>query len=119
MTRSAAEFHLTVNVRKYLQLAAPDLLFTHFPAGEARDERTGAKLKHMGLMPGWPDFIAVLPGGRLGCIELKIEGGKLSESQTQFRDRALALGALHVVCRSIEDVRQTLREWAVPTREAA
>jgi hypothetical protein len=47
-------------------LARPGVLWSHFPSGESRDARTGAKLKHMGLQPGWPDFIIIVPGDPWG-----------------------------------------------------
>jgi hypothetical protein len=61
--RSPSEFQIHCGVADALRmLARPGVLWTHFPSGESRDARTGAKLKHMGLQPGWPDFIIIVPG---------------------------------------------------------
>lgn len=72
----------------------PSWRWTHFPAGEARDARTGAKLKAMGLQPGWPDFILLSPatqGGanglvlpRFHALECKRLGGVMSDTQSDF-----------------------------------
>jgi hypothetical protein len=55
--------------------------------GGSRDRRTAAKLKAMGLQPGWPDFLLVAsasrdrPGGLVHMLELKRRGEDLSEAQ--------------------------------------
>lgn len=110
--RQSPEYHLTVAVAQYLNHALPaGALFSHFPAGEVRDERTAAKLKHMGTKPGWPDFVLVLPGGRFGGIELKAPGGYLSPSQRAFQEACEANGALYAVARSLAEVEGILSAW--------
>jgi hypothetical protein len=64
--------------------ARPDWRWTHFPAGEARDKRQAAKLKAMGLRPGWPDFLLLPPSGLLHCLELKRQDEDLSDEQGEF-----------------------------------
>lgn len=108
------EFVLTMRIADMLKVEAPpSLLWTHFPAGEARDERTGAKLKAMGLKPGWPDFLFVLPGGRLGAIEVKTEAGRLSDTQKRWATDARGAGAAWAECRTVGGVREALRGWGV------
>jgi hypothetical protein len=72
------------------------------------------KLKQMGLQPGWPDFLFILPGGRLAVIELKAKTGSLSADQKGFRRDAMALGVLYSECRTIEDVEEILVHWLLP-----
>lgn len=99
-------------VEQFLRVAWPDdLPYTHFPAGEARDERTGGKLKRMGLKAGWPDFQFILPKGQVGFIELKKPGESLSDVQIAFRSQAIALGCGYRVARSVDDVEQILGGW--------
>src|ERR1700730_16231964 len=45
--------------------ARPEWQWSHFPAGERRDVRTGARLKRMGLQRGWADFQLVSPSDSL------------------------------------------------------
>jgi hypothetical protein len=59
----------------------PDSQWTHIAHGEARDIRTAAKLKQMGVRRGWPDFVLVPPTGQLHCLELKRTGEKLSDQK--------------------------------------
>src|SRR5262245_37037272 len=74
----------------------PGVLMRHYPAGERRDERTGAKLKAMATMAGCADleFIWRDIAGELHIlfIELKLPKRKLSPTQEAFRDRVTRLG---------------------------
>lgn len=106
------EISLHMSTAAYLRHAWPEHLpFTHFPAGELRDARTGAKLKAMGLAAGWPDFILMLPRGQVGFIELKASGGVLSDAQAAFRDACIANGHGHGTARSLEEVEQIITRW--------
>lgn len=113
MSRSHPEFRLTVAIADFLKAAWPlaVLPVSHFPAGEQRDARTGAKLKAMGTAPGWPDFIVNLPGGHVGYIEVKADKGRLSTEQAAFRDAVVTNGARWALCRSVEEVQMTLTAW--------
>jgi hypothetical protein len=68
--------------------AAPNWVFTHFPAGERRDEITGARLKRMGVVPGIPDFLLFppqhAPKPQTHFLELKRRGNKLTGAQAEF-----------------------------------
>ena len=74
-----------------------------------------ALAKAMGLIKGSADFVFVWPDGG-GWIELKTEKGSLSPQQRDFRDWCVATGCRHAVCRTVEEVVQTLTEWGVLTR---
>ena len=64
--------------------AAPDWQWSHFPAGEARTQETGRRLKRMGLKRGWPDIILISPEGAFYGLELKRRTGSLTEAQEAF-----------------------------------
>lgn len=123
--RSPSEFQIHCGVADALRmLARPGVLWTHFPSGESRDARTGAKLKHMGLQPGWADFIIIVP--RLPCLplicflELKSDSGRMEQSQKEFRDSALSAGCVHSVARSVDEATYVLSQWgAIRPREGA
>jgi hypothetical protein len=125
MTRSlpASEFAIHCGIAKVLRmLAAPGVIWTHFPAGEIRDARTGAKLKHMGVRAGVADFIVIIPTPSdrplLGFLEVKTERGRLSPAQELFRDDVAAAGCLHSVARSIDEGLNVLGRWGALTRRA-
>jgi hypothetical protein len=58
----------------------------------------------LGSLPGIPDIIGVIPGGRMLLIEVKTERGRLSEKQKEFIEKAQKQGALAFVAKCIEDV---------------
>ncbi len=106
------EISLHMSTAAFIRYAWPgDLPWTHFPAGEKRDARTGAKLKAMGMAAGWPDFIFLLPNGQAAFLELKASSGSLSDGQIEFRHKATALNCGFAVCRSLDEVEATLTRW--------
>jgi hypothetical protein len=90
---------------------AKGVVYFHCPNGEYRSKRTAAKLATMGVLKGVADLCIVLPGGFIGFLELKAEGGYLSADQRAFRESVKALGALYEVARSPEDVVDVLEHW--------
>jgi hypothetical protein len=114
--RSQAEFRLSCVVADHLARALPPrAAWSHFPAGEARSEITGARLKRMGLARGWPDYLIVLDGKLLG-IELKAPGGKVGDVQREVGDKFVANGFAWTIARSLADVESFLIANDVPLR---
>lgn len=89
----------------------PGWLFTHVPNGERRDARTGAKLKRMGTKPGFPDLILIDPAGTFHGLELKTEGGRLSEAQEGFHGHARSQGWRVEVADSYDAAIAVLAGW--------
>lgn len=115
--RSQEEFRLACFVADSLRWGVrPDIAWTHFPAGEDRSEITGGRLKRMGLARGWPDYLFVLPYGRIAFLELKAPKGKLSPEQRAFRDRVEALGCRYEVARTGQEAIQILTSMGILTR---
>ena len=105
---------LQISVADYLRLVLPPSTpWSHFPAGEKRDLRTGAKLKRFGLATGWPDILILSP---LICIELKAAKGVLSKSQKEFRIKCEQNNIPYYICRSIDEVQRVLEICKMPMR---
>jgi hypothetical protein len=105
MARSDYEDQLTFATAEYFALRG--WFATHFPAGEYRPVRVGAKLKRMGLLPGMPDFLifSPKPPGRPGtAVELKSPKGTMKPNQKLRRDQLIDAGWLYFVCRDINEV---------------
>lgn len=110
--RRSPERALHMTVEAFLRRAWPDdLPYTHFPAGELRDARTAAKLKAMGLKPGWPDFQFILPNGQFAALELKASRGALTDGQTALRDKLLAVHCGYATARTLDEVEDVLSRW--------
>jgi hypothetical protein len=69
----------------------------------------------MGALAGVPDLTFILPNGQAAWIELKADGGRMSEAQLDFRDRVLALKCGYEVCTSINEVEAVLARWLART----
>lgn len=119
MSRSNPEMRLHMAILAYLQAVLPREAaetLSHVPNGENRSAITGAKLKRMGARPGVED-LQFIHAGRLHAVEVKPEGAYQSPSQKARQAALIAAGAVYQVCRSLDDVTDTLLAWGIPTRE--
>jgi len=109
-----AETKLQRDIRCYLALNG--YRSVHVPngatlGGDARKRAIQmANLKRDGLCVGFPDLIVFGPN-RVGFIEVKLEGEYASEEQMAVEMWLSDLGHKYAVCRSLEDVAETLRKW--------
>lgn len=106
------EFRLHCMVADILQdYRNPGWRYNHIASGEYRPPATAARLKRMGVQPGWPDFIVIGPKGKLHFLELKRRGEGLSEAQEEF------FAWCHeekIKCEWTDDFKiaiNTLKEW--------
>ena len=100
--RNQAEFRLTCLIADTLRLRGmPGLYFTHLPFGEARSERTGARLKRMGTRAGAPDFLLIWKGKAIG-LELKAEGGRQTETQRDTETDWMLAGGLYACTKGYQ-----------------
>lgn len=78
------------------------------PEERARQMRN---LKLDGLRVGFPDLIVYGGEGRIGHIEVKCEGSYQQDTQKDCQRWLEKLGHKYAVCRSQEDVDETLTRW--------
>lgn len=108
---------IATNLRANLD---PDVFWFHYPSGGFRHIGTAVRLKLFGTLSGVPDLYFRWSGTHLpwatGWIEVKAKDGRLSPEQREFLRRAIAMGDLAAVCRSVSDVTKTLKQWGVPFR---
>lgn len=107
------EWQTHIAIADALRVAAvDDWLWTHFPAGELRDDATGEKLRRMGLKRGWGDFLLISPSGEHHWLELKRgAGGRLTSDQTAFMLACQARGVPHAVARTFDEAVRALTAW--------
>lgn len=81
-------------------------------AGGARERAMQVNaLKRNGMRPGFPDLICLHSEGRVGFMEIKREGEKLSEAQNHWAGALEFLGHNIATVRSVADAEATLNEW--------
>lgn len=106
------EYRLQKDVADVLKdHALPEWRWSHFPAGERRDVRTGARLKRMGLKKGWPDFQLVSPRGLFHALELKRIGEDLTDEQADFQLWCVRSGVSYAVARTLAEALTALDHW--------
>lgn len=110
-----AETVLQRSIREYL--GKRGFQTVHVPNGATlrgdadQRKRQMANLKRDGLMPGFPDLIVYGKGGKVGHIEVKCEGSYQQPTQKDVQKWMSDWGHRYSVCRSIEDVEETLNCW--------
>ena len=115
--QAATEAEIHAAIVTLIRTVAPDLLVFHPANGGWRSKAEGAKLKALGVTPGVPDLCLITPVGRVFFIEVKTPNGRLSAEQQKIHEWLTAIGVSCAVARSIDDARNALRAWNIPTRE--
>ena len=122
MTRRDAEGPIHRAVLTWLRVVLPEAVIFH-PANESRRPGRAGHVERAinaanGVLPGVPDIIGYTFTGPF-FMEVKAPGGSLSPAQRDFRDRLAVLGyGRWAVVRSIDDAKDALAAWGIPTREA-
>lgn len=93
-----------------------DWRYTHMPAGEHRQAVTAARLKRMGVMPGWPDFQFAGPDRQMFFLELKRRRGRLSCEQAELRAHLEGCGFGVLVTDSVDEAIRMLKAIGILPR---
>lgn len=114
--RAHPEDDLAMAVADYLERFAPPYTWWHVPNGGqlARGAFQGERLRKMGMRAGVFDLHFILPGGRLGVIELKIKPNKPTPEQLDFQRTVLDNHGEANVCYSFDEVMLALKTWGYP-----
>jgi hypothetical protein len=107
-----SEHQLQVQLFKELvYLQHPDVIIVAIPNGGLRNPIVAMQLQHEGVRRGTPDVVVCLPVGRVGWLEMKAKRGSLSDYQIGFRTKALKLGHLWGMARTVAEALEHLRQW--------
>lgn len=116
--KAQPEQKLHIAVAEYLKLVLlPQTFWTsidHAGGGFT----VGRYRKARGVKKGLPD-IYILNNGWSYHIELKTEGGKLEPEQLACHQWIVMAGGKIAICRSVNDVANTLADWGIRTRDAS
>jgi hypothetical protein len=121
------EYQIHASVLAYLRSTLPSgWMVVHVPNGGSRNPIEAARLKKLGVMAGWPDIS--IYGARTGSngyipyagfMEVKSKGGRIQPSQHNVMDRLKDAGFDVAVIRSVEDARECVKAWRLPSKDAA
>lgn len=114
-----AEADLAQALRKRLYYTGPRVHLVAVPNAAKRTQWAARQAKKEGMATGFPDLVALWPGGGVGFIELKMPKGRVSENQTEWLGRLFAMGHPVGVARSVDEAIALLREWGAPVMEQA
>lgn len=92
--------------------ALPGVVYWHTPNGEARGAGLGGKLKALGTRAGMPDLMLLCCGG-LYALELKRDGGRLTDHQRRTLSDLEAAGAVTAVAYGVDDALGRLTSWGL------
>jgi hypothetical protein len=91
---------------------APGVFAFHPFSGGYRKPIEAAIMKSAGVRAGIPDIVAV-HGGRCFALELKAEGGRLTDVQRECHERLRDAGALVATTTGIDAALRQLEAWAL------
>jgi hypothetical protein len=98
--------------------AAEGVVWWHTPNGGKMNPRTGARLKRLGVLAGFPDLAAV-KDGELYCMELKAPNGRVTDAQRDVLSRLEKAGAYTSICFGLDPAIRVLEAWKILKGKAA
>jgi hypothetical protein len=100
------------------QRGAAGAFFWHPFSGGFRRPKEAAIYKGLGAIAGLPD-VMILHGGKLYCLELKREGGRLSETQERALIALREAGALATHAHGLDEALRILEGWKLLKGQAS
>jgi hypothetical protein len=94
------------------QRGAPGAFFWHPFSGGFRRPKEAAIFKGLGAIAGLPD-VMILHEGKLYCVELKREGGRLTDTQEQCLIKLREAGAMATHAHGLDQALRVLEGWGL------
>ena len=108
---------IEAQVLRLLSDAAPDVLAIRPSAKPDRPAPVGHRAVPP-FVPGAPDLLLLLPGGRTACLKIRTQAERLSPEQAAFSDLCRQRRIPFAVVRSLAEARAALIGFGVPIGEA-
>jgi hypothetical protein len=91
---------------------APGVFAFHVPNGGKRKPIEAAIMKGLGVTAGVPDIVAIRAGHAYG-LELKADGGRLSENQALALAQMERAGATVAVAEGLDAALRQIEAWGL------
>ena len=69
-----------------------------------------AKLKRMGVLPGFSDFIIIYPYANVLFVEMKYGRGRLSDHQAAFAEKVRDIGFEYLIVNSFDEFKNEIEK---------
>lgn len=118
---------INIGIKNYLEINLPDEWIVHHSRNESSSESEGCAAKKKGMKRGYPDLIIhgwkdvgtltplIVPWSWL--VEVKAPGRYPDSDQRRMHAKFKELGFPVAVARSIDDMRDLVLEWGLPSRD--
>lgn len=114
-----SEIAIQTLLRSRARIQCPAVALVAVPNAAKRSQWAAQRAKREGLATGFPDLLAIGPGGRVAFIEIKTRTGRLTECQQEWQDRLSEMGFPVTVARDPDEALEFLRANDFPFLEAA
>jgi len=94
------------------QRGVPGMFAFHVPNGGYRRPVEAAIMKGLGVVAGVPDLICI-HRGKVYCIELKAEGGRVSLKQSETIAALARAGAHTCIAEGLDRALEVLEQWGL------
>jgi len=115
-SEAAIQVAIVIAIRTF----ARGVFVTSIPSGGSRHRLEAINLKAQGLERGVPDLMVIFApqggGGRVGFIEVKRQGGRMSPEQFQFKNMCNGVGIPWALARNVDEALDALRSWGVTVK---
>jgi hypothetical protein len=81
-------------------LRSNKITFFHVPNGGLRSKAEASRLTALGVVPGVPDLVILLPNNKTLFVELKKQDGVVSKLQSLFHEKLITMGFPLLVLRT-------------------
>lgn len=99
-----------------IRRCCPAVYVAAIPNGGSRHRIEAARLKGQGVSRGVPDLLLIGHPFRVGFIEVKKAGGRLTPEQAAFRHLCGNIDIPWSLARSVEDALDALAGWGATVK---
>lgn len=110
----ATEIAIQTLFRSRCRILCPGVSLVAVPNAAKRSQWAAAQVKREGLATGFPDMMALAPGGKIAFLEFKTLKGRLTENQQEWQERLSQMGFPVGVFRDADAAVEFLRAQGFP-----